>query len=47
MASNRIKKCNAMVLFSKKSKVVTFFPDLKLKKDITRSQTTNVNMTSL
>ena len=36
-----------MVLFSKKAKDVTFFPDLQLKNDITRSQTTDVNITSL
>ena len=32
MASICIKKCNAMVSFSKKAKDVTFFPDVQLKK---------------
>ena len=32
MASICIKKCNAMVSFSKKAKHVTFFPDLQLNK---------------
>ena len=42
--------CNAMVSFTKKANDVAFSPDLQLKKwknDITRPQTTDVNMTSL
>ena len=46
MASICIKKCNAIVSFSIKANNVTFFPDFNSKNDITRSQTTDVNMTT-
>ena len=42
MASICIKKYSIKVWFSKKAKDVTFFPDIQIKNDMNRSQTTDV-----